>query len=67
MSTQRLWQEQKKDRKMFRCLIGLLEKKEKKELYLCVAFSIFSPIVDWISVFFLILVLGRLSDRKSVV
>lgn len=64
MSTQRLWQEQKKDRKMFRCLIGLLEKKEKKELYLCVAFSIFSPIVDWVSVFFLILVLGRLSEPK---
>lgn len=74
MKKQHLWQKQKDNRKMFWNLVGLLDQKEKKEFYLCMMFSVFSPIVDWTSIYMLILTLGRLSgsgisrgDRKSVV
>lgn len=64
MRKRQLWQEQKKDRRMFWSLIGLLDKKEKKELHLCMALSVFSPIVDWASIYALIPVLGSLSGQE---
>lgn len=61
MKIQQLWQEQNKSRKMFWNLVRLLDKKEKKELHVCIAFSVFGPLVDWLSVYVLVLTLGRLS------
>ena len=59
---QQLRQEQNKSRKMFWSLAGLLDKKEKKELHLCIVFSVLSPLVDWGSMVALVLVFGRLSE-----
>lgn len=61
MKKRHLWQKQKDNRKMFWNLVGLLDQKEKKEFYLCMMFSVFSPIVDWASIYMLILTLGSLS------
>lgn len=62
MKMQQLRQEQNKSRKMFWSLAGLLDKKEKKELHLCIVFSVLSPLVDWGSMVALVLVFGRLSE-----
>lgn len=43
-----------------------MDKKEKKKLRLCVALSIFSPLVDWFSVYALVLILGSL-DRPEII
>lgn len=64
MKIQQLWQEQKNSRKMFWNLAGLLDKKERKELHLCIVFSVFSPFVDWSSIVVLVLILGRLSEPE---
>lgn len=53
-----------KNTEMFRNLVGLLDKKEKRALQLCVAFGVFSPLVDWGSVCVLVWILGRLSEPK---
>lgn len=64
MGKRQLWQGRKNSRRMFWSLVGFLGKQEKKKLYLCMAFNVFSPIVDWVSVYVLILILGKLSEQK---
>ena len=63
-NVQQFRQEEKKRRTMFRNLAGFLDKKEKKELRLCVVLSIFSPLVDWFNVYALVLILGSLEKPE---
>ena len=51
MRGQSFWEEQQSNRIMMKYLIGLLEEKEKKSLYLCIALCILGLVVDLLSVY----------------
>ncbi len=51
MRGQSFWEEQHSNRIMMKYLIGLLEEKEKKSLYLCIALCILGLVVDLLSVY----------------
>lgn len=49
---------------MFWNLVGLLDKKEKKKLHVCIALSVFGPLLDWFSVYALVWTLDKLSGPE---